>query len=120
MKKLKLTKTIAGALVVTSVLALNPIGASASWKQDSNGWWNTEGSSYSTGWKQIDGKYYYFDPSGYMVHDTTVDGYNIGSDGAWIQSTRNNLSNSEQDVRKIAFNKHNYKRAKDNSSNVAR
>ena len=34
MKKLKLTKVIASTLVVASVLALNPIGASAEWKQN--------------------------------------------------------------------------------------
>ena len=34
MKKLKLTKVIASSLIVASVLALNPIGASASWKSN--------------------------------------------------------------------------------------
>jgi hypothetical protein len=101
---LKLTKVIAGLLVVASVLALNPIGASAEWKQDSNGWWNTEGNSWSVGWRQIDGKWYYFGQDGYMVHDTVVNGYNIGSDGVWIQSTQNSSSNSEQDVREITYN----------------
>ena len=81
MKKLKLTKVIASTLVVASILALNPIGASASWKQDSNGWWNTEGNSWSIGWKQIDGKWYYFNSDGYMAHDTLVDGYYVGKDG---------------------------------------
>jgi hypothetical protein len=72
------------------------MAASAEWKQDSNGWWNTEGSSWwSVGWKEIDGKWYYFGQDGYMVHDTTINGYIIGSDGAWIQSTQNNLSNSD-------------------------
>jgi len=95
-KELKLKKVIASSLIVVSVLALNPIGASAEWKQDSNGWWNTEGSSWwSVGWKEIDGKWYYFGQNGYMVHDTTIDGYSIGSDGAWIQSTQNNLLNSD-------------------------
>jgi len=46
MKKSKLTKVIASSLVVASVLVLNPIGASAKWKQDFNGWWNTEGNSW--------------------------------------------------------------------------
>jgi len=66
MKKLKLTKLIASSLVVASVLSLNPIGVSAEWKQDSNGWWNSEGSSWSVGWKYIDGEWYYFDNNGYM------------------------------------------------------
>jgi hypothetical protein len=73
-------------------LELNSIGASASWKQDSNGWWNTEGSSYSIGWKEIDGKWYYFNSDGYMAHDTTINSYILGSDGAWIQSTYTNTT----------------------------
>ncbi|OAV40602.1 hypothetical protein [Clostridium saccharobutylicum] len=51
MIKKHFNKIIALGIVATSVLAINPIGASAEWKQDSNGWWNTEGSSYSIGWK---------------------------------------------------------------------
>ena len=85
MKKLKLTKVIASVLIVASVLAFNPIGASAEWKQDNTGWWYTEGSSYTTGWKLFDGNWYYFNSDGYMAHDTTIDGCKLGSDGAWIQ-----------------------------------
>ncbi|EHJ00422.1 cell wall binding repeat-containing protein [Clostridium sp. DL-VIII] len=92
MKIIKLI--VSSLLLVVSVLALNPIGTSAEWKKDSNGWWNTEGSSWSVGWKEIDGKWYYFGQDGYMVHDTTINGYIIGSDGARIKSTQNNLSNS--------------------------
>lgn len=102
MKRLKLTKVIASSLVVASVLALNPIGASAEWKQDSNDWWNTEGSSWSVGWKVIDGKWYYFNSNGYMAHDTTVNGYKLGSDGVWIQSTQNNSTqNSFVELEKL-------------------
>ena len=82
MKKLKLSKVIASSLVVASVLALNPIGASAAWKQDSNGWWYTEGNSWATGWRQIDGKQYYFDKKGYMFKDKIVDNLYLDSDGA--------------------------------------
>lgn len=33
----------------------------------------------------FDEKWYYFDEYCYMLHDTTTpDGYNVGSDGAWI------------------------------------
>ncbi|MBE6088432.1 MAG: DUF4362 domain-containing protein [Clostridium beijerinckii] len=101
MKRLKLTKMIASVLVVASVLSLNPIGVSAEWKQDSNGWWNTEGSSWSIGWKQIDGKWYYFNYNGYMAKDTTVDGYKLGSDGAWIQDMQNNSSNVKNSYKEL-------------------
>jgi len=98
MKNLKLTKIIASTLVVASVLALNPIGASASWRQNSNGWWNTEGSSWSVGWRKIDEKWYYFNSNGYMSHDTITDGYKLGSDGAWIQNNTVNNDGDNQTV----------------------
>ena len=51
------------------------------------GWWYLEddGSFARGGWKEIDGKQYYFDSQGHMLQDTiTPDGYRVGSDGAWI------------------------------------
>lgn len=78
-------KTVALGIVATSLLAFNPIGASAEWRQDSTGWWYSTGYSWYTGWKQINGKWYYFDYNGYMAHDTTIDGYQLGSDGARVE-----------------------------------
>jgi FOG: Glucan-binding domain (YG repeat) len=102
MKRLKLIKIIVKSLLVASVLTLNPIGASAEWKQDSNGWWNTEGSSWTVGWRLIDEKWYYFGQDGYMAHDTIVDGYKLGSDGAWIQTNQNNSTqNSYVELEKL-------------------
>lgn len=76
MKKLKSTKMIANSLIILSIFALNPIGVSASWRHNSVGWWYTEGNSWVTGWKQIDGQWYYFDKNGYELTDTTTpDGY---------------------------------------------
>ena len=37
---------------------------------------------FTDGWKQIDGKWYYFYTDGTMAVNTTIDGYAIGSDGA--------------------------------------
>jgi hypothetical protein len=86
-KKLKLIKVISSLLIAVSLLALNPIGASAEWRQNRTGWWYAEGSSYAIGWKLIDGKYYYFSNNGYMMHDTYIDGYELSSDGAWVVTT---------------------------------
>ena len=90
MKRLKLTKVIASSLIVASVLALNPIGASAEWKQNSTGWWYTEGNTWATGWRLIDKNWYYFYSDGYMAKDTTIGGYYLNSSGAWTNSIPNN------------------------------
>lgn len=71
MRKLKLTKLIAGTLVIASVLALNPIGASAEWRQDNKGWWYTEGNSWARSWRIIDGRLYYFKSNGYMTNNAS-------------------------------------------------
>lgn len=60
--------------------------ASSEWKQDSKGWWYTEGNSYATGWRLIQGNWYYFNPDGYMACDTIIDDYYLGYDGAWTES----------------------------------
>ncbi|WP_242864723.1 hypothetical protein [Clostridium botulinum] len=53
MKRIRLKKIMASALIVTSILALKPIGASAEWKNDNTGWWYSEGNSYSVEWRLI-------------------------------------------------------------------
>lgn len=86
MKNVKLTKLIASLIVIGSVFTLNPIAASAEWKQDNSGWWYEDGSTWATGWKLLDGKWYYFNSNGYMEKNTAIDGCNLGGDGAWIQN----------------------------------
>lgn len=84
MIKLKLTKIIASTLIAISVLALNPIGASAEWSHNvRKGYWYTEGDSWATGWRNIDGTWYYFDSDGYSVKD----GWKL-IDGKWYYFRR--------------------------------
>ncbi|MBE6086490.1 MAG: cell wall-binding protein [Clostridium beijerinckii] len=85
MKKLKLTKVIASVLVVASILLLNPIGASAEWQQNSNGWRYAEGDSYAKGWRYISGNWYYFGTFGYMDKNKDVDGWYLDDSGAGIE-----------------------------------
>lgn len=92
MKKFK--RIIASFVTVLALLAITPVTAHAEWKSDSNGWWNTEGSSYSTGWKQIGGNWYYFYSDGYMAHDEYVGGYYLNSAGAWTTSVPVKTSSS--------------------------
>lgn len=63
---MKNLKIIASTLIIASALVLNPKGVNAEWKHDSNGWWNSEGNSWSVGWKEINGKWYFFNSNGYM------------------------------------------------------
>ena len=53
------------------------------WKCNSTGWWVEDKSGWwpSSQWLKIDGCWYYFDASGYMVTNQYVDGYWIGADG---------------------------------------
>ncbi|EKQ56103.1 MULTISPECIES: leucine-rich repeat protein [unclassified Clostridium] len=81
MCKIKLIKVMTGILIAASVLALNPIRASAEWKESPRGKWYTEGNSWATGWRTIDEKWYYFDKDGYMVKDKDIDGWYLGENG---------------------------------------
>ncbi|NRT79446.1 hypothetical protein [Clostridium beijerinckii] len=122
MRKSRLTKLIASTLVAISVLALNSKGVNAEWKQDATGKWYAEGNSWATGWKQIDGKWYYFDNNGYMKYgwiqegsnwyylmnvtgamatNITVDTHIIDSNGVWIGDTTNNTNVATTNSNKI-------------------
>lgn len=66
MKGKMIKSFIAGLTLILGISVVNPVSASAAWKQDSNGWWNTEGDSWSIGWRKIDGSWYFFGSNGYM------------------------------------------------------
>ena len=58
------------------------------WYKDSNNkWYNLDSSgAMVTGWlKDNNGKWYYLNSDGSMAANTTIDGYKLGSDGAWIR-----------------------------------
>lgn len=61
----------------------------AEWQHDNvGGWWYREddGSYPMEIWKEIQGRWYYFNSDGYLLIDTiTPDGYRVGNDGAWIK-----------------------------------
>ena len=66
---------------------LQPSGAMAT------GWLNLNGTWYylqpsgamHTGWLNDNGTWYYLQSSGAMATNTTVDGYRLGANGAWIR-----------------------------------
>ena len=57
------------------------------WMQGEKGWRYVQKNGYyaaSTWLEDTDGKWYYFDMSGYMsVNETTPDGFHVGEDGSW-------------------------------------
>lgn len=96
-------------LVLCGISVLMPVQANASWKQNSTGWWYTEGNSWATGWRNVNNVWYYFDSNGYMktgwqnvngkwyyfyqsgsmACNVTIDGkYYLDSTGAWDNITK--------------------------------
>ena len=61
------------------------------WIYDNSNWYflNNKSDGYKgsmkTGWYQDRGKWYYSYSNGAMAHDTYINGYYLGSDGAWIK-----------------------------------
>lgn len=116
MKKQNLKRIIIMVSITTCILTIVPIGTSAEWKQDNTAWWYSEGNSCAIGWRMVDGQWYYFDNNGYMkvgwiqdqgkwyylcgsgamAKNTTIDGYVLDYNGAWIQATQNNSSVSKE------------------------
>ncbi|EDT76662.1 N-acetylmuramoyl-L-alanine amidase family protein [Clostridium butyricum] len=110
MKGKMIKSFIAGLALVLGISAASPICASAAWKQDSNGWWNTEGNSYSIGWKQIDGAWYYFTSNGYMQTGWVNDNgswYYLNNSGAmktgWINDNGTWYYTNESGVMHTGF-----------------
>ena len=55
------------------------------WVKDGNGWRYLRDNGYMvTGWVKDGGIWYYLNNDGLMASSTTVDGYKLGSNGAWI------------------------------------
>ena len=58
------------------------------WLSENQKWYwldKATGKLFSNGWKQIDGKQYYFYADGSMAVNTKVDGYAVGADGARLK-----------------------------------
>lgn len=57
------------------------------WQQIGGSWYHfTNEGKMQTGWFQdLDGKYYYLYSSGAMASNTSIGGYKLGSNGAWIK-----------------------------------
>lgn len=81
-------------LVMLSLAIISPKQANAAWRQNNTGWWYADLNSWATGWKYINGQWYYFYPSGYMAADTIIEGYYVNPNGQWVEnySLYNNIN----------------------------
>lgn len=60
---------------------------------DSWYYFGDDGATIQNAWAEIDGKWYYFDQWSIMLHDTiTPDGYSLGSDGAMIENSTDQIN----------------------------
>ncbi len=57
------------------------------WVLYGNDWYYLDNTgAMATGWKVVKGEWYYLDPAnGKMAKNTTVDGYKLGANGAWVK-----------------------------------
>ena len=97
-----------GSMAHDTIIDGYELGSDGAWKQNNNGSQGGNNSNVQAGWQKINGlwfyfdnngqkrtgwikdtdeKYYYLNSDGSMAHDTTVDGYELGSDGAWKQNS---------------------------------
>ena len=85
MKNKYLRKIISACLISSTVIAAMPITAHAAWISDYyGGWAYSDGYNLATGWKYINGFWYYFDSMGRMQTGWISDGgkwYYLNSNG---------------------------------------
>ncbi|WP_294402384.1 cell wall-binding protein [uncultured Clostridium sp.] len=91
-------KLLASFIAVLSLIAINPVSANAEWKSNTTGWWYTEGNSWATGWRNINGNWYYFYSDGYMAHDCWIGNYYLNSSGAWTTDVPSSTTTSNSTV----------------------
>jgi len=62
------------------------VAGQGGWQQVSGSWYYLDSTgTKKTGWIQDNGSWYYLQASGAMAKDTVVDGYKLGSNGAWTK-----------------------------------
>ena len=89
MKKKALLTVGLSFMIIFSANSVKAGEWKAMWKKNNTGWWyeNTDGSYPYSAWKEIKGKWYYFDSRGYCVMNTWIGNYYLGSSGAMLVNT---------------------------------
>ncbi|EFM34989.1 N-acetylmuramoyl-L-alanine amidase [Streptococcus sp. oral taxon 071 str. 73H25AP] len=63
------------------------------WYQENQNWRFYQDDQPAVNWKQIQGKWYYFDQDGNRLHSTIYKGYAFGQDGVMIENSWTKLDN---------------------------
>ena len=63
------------------------------WYQENRHWRFYQDDKPALNWKQIQGKWYYFDQDGNRLHSTIYKGYAFDQDGAMVENSWTNLDN---------------------------
>ena len=73
-KRFKWLSVVLTTAIMLSLVFIPGISTNAEgWQGDGSGWWyeESDGSYPSESWKELSGKWYYFDAAGYMVTGIT-------------------------------------------------
>jgi predicted secreted protein len=96
MKKQDLKRIITMTVASIVIFTITQVNTLASWEENNIGWRYKEDQEYAKNWRNIDGKWYYFDNSGYMKNGWVYDSskwYYLCSDGSmksgWIYDNGN-------------------------------
>nr|WP_282185394.1 N-acetylmuramoyl-L-alanine amidase [Streptococcus oralis] len=63
------------------------------WYQENHHWRFYQDDKPASNWKQIQGKWYYFDQDGNRLHSTVYKGYAFDQDGVMVENSWTNLDN---------------------------
>jgi hypothetical protein len=77
-------KMLCISLLSVTLLSSLTVGVNAAWKNDSAGYWYTDGNSRTIGWKLINSSWYYFGQDGYMQHNKIVGDFYLYSNGEGV------------------------------------
>lgn len=101
-------KQLAGLLTVTAALTILSVSQAfaGTWQQDTNGWkyLNDNGSYQGMGWftDPSTGSEYFFDPDGYMMHGTHVEGYWLDDSGVKHEKSQAEIESENRRKERLA------------------
>lgn len=121
-------KIVTSILVTAaSIFTVNPIRANAEWYNSARYgkysywfYWDEDQNKDVTGWKEIDGKWYFFYSDGILATNNWVDGgYYVNSNGEWTETSKYTRKNLMTDYIAVGESGEKYGQAGDESSGTS-